>query len=122
MCGNSTTSGRGKSGIVEGMAVTSRSEGGPSGGGPPPNLAADDLDRQVAVAGPVELRRDDGLELAEHQLALAHGEGQGVAEKCGLQVRVSVVAIAVGVVGVVVAPIVPGAHDLLEHRLHVVQE
>src|SRR2546427_11431048 len=96
MCGNSTTSGRGKSGIVEGMAVTSRSEGRHREEALPRMLAADDLDGQVAVAGPVELRRDDGLELAEHQLALAHGEGQRVAEKRGLQVRVSVVAGAGG--------------------------
>jgi len=36
MCGNSTTSGSGKSGIVEGIAVTSRAEGRPDERRPSP--------------------------------------------------------------------------------------
>src|SRR6266571_8438513 len=122
MCGNSTTSGRGKSGIVEGMDVTSRAQRGPPRGSAPEKLPAYDLDGQIAVAGPVELRRDDRLELTEDQLAPADREREGMAEQRRLQVRVRVVAVAVGGVGVVVAPLVARAHDLLQHRLHVVQE
>src|SRR5687767_7689886 len=89
--GKRTTSPRGKSGMTGGSSEEAL-------------LAADDLHGQVAVARAVELGRDDGLELAQHQLALAHGEGTGVAEERGLEVRVRVQAVAVRDLGVVVLP------------------
>src|SRR4029079_3888595 len=106
----STTSGSGNSGMTGGIVARS------------PALPPDDLDGHVAVARPVELGGDDGLELPEHELALGHGEGKGVAEEGGLQVRGRGLAVAVGVLRIVVAPFVLGAHDLVEHALDVVEE
>jgi hypothetical protein len=85
-------------------------------------LAADDLHGQVPVPRPVQLGRDDGLELAEDELALADREGQRVAEEAGLEVRVGVVTVAVGQGGIVVLPGVAGADHLLQHGLDVVQQ
>ena len=71
-----------------------------------PALPPDDLDGHVAVAWPVELGGDDGLELAEHELALRDREGKRVTEERRLQVRVRVLAVAVGMLWVVVPPLV----------------
>src|SRR6476646_9748385 len=98
-CGKRATSGRGKIGMTGGMVardVPARRRA---------TLAADDLGGQVAGARPVELGGDDGLELAEHELAPGDREGERVSEQGGLQVGVRVLAVAVGVGGVVVAPV-----------------
>src|SRR4051812_19606582 len=111
-CGNSVTLGRGKIGMTGGMAAIVLARRAPCGsarGRPRAEaLTADDLDGQVAVARPVELGGDDGLELAEHELALGHREGEGVAEQGRLQVRMRVTPVAIGVLGIVVLPFVLG--------------
>src|SRR5688572_20524304 len=85
--GKSTTSPSGNSGMTAGSVLNAGRTPGP--------LTTDDLHGQVAVARPVELGRDDGLELPEHQLALADGERQRVAEQAGLEVRMRVVPVAI---------------------------
>src|SRR5687767_7189392 len=111
--GKSTTSPSGNSGMTAGSVLNA---------GRTRPLAADDLDGQVAVARPVELGRDDGLELPEHEPPLADGERQRVPEQAGLEVRVRVVTVAIRQRGVVVLPGVARAHHFFEHALHVVEQ
>src|SRR5262245_6788822 len=121
MRGKSTVSGRGNSGMTEGSTGTIVWGLRPRRPEPAASLAADDLDGQVAVARPVQLGRDDGLELPEHELALADRKRHRVPKQAGLQVRVRVLPVAVGVLGIVVPPALQRAHDLVQHGLDVVE-
>src|SRR5688500_4118790 len=72
MCGKRPPCGSGNSGSRSGRGCVAAS--------PVTNLRPDDLHREVAVAGAVELGGDDGLELSEDELALRDLEGQRMAE------------------------------------------
>src|SRR5712691_4573005 len=86
------------------------------GGGTRLRLLADHLDADLARAGPVELRENDGLEPAERQLAVVDPDGDVSSEQGGSEVRVRVAPLAVGDARVVVAVAVPLRDEPLDER------
>ena len=85
-------------------------------------LLPDHLDADLALARPVELGEDDGLEPAERQLAVVDPDGDVSSEQGGSEVRVRVAPLAVGDARVVVAVAVPLRDKPLDEPLQVVDQ
>src|SRR5579872_5166395 len=83
---------------------------------------ARNLDRHRPAAGPVEFGQNDALPGAEQHARIADLQRQGLTHHHPAQVRIGVLALAVGVARIVMAPIHFSRHYIFQKALHVVQQ
>lgn len=79
-------------------------------------------DRQRPAPWTAKLRKDDALPRAETDGSVSHLEAKGLAHQHAARVRIRVLALAVGIIGIVVTVVLVPHHHLLEESLRVVQQ
>src|SRR6267143_3497134 len=86
------------------------------------DLRPDDLDGDLALPGPVELREDDRLEAAERQITIVQTHCERASKERRAQVGVGVATLAVREARVVMAIAAALRHQLLDEPLEVVDQ